>query len=205
MAEYIYEIKNNLHLDVCKHIIEKFEQDKDKCPGRIVSGNIPGGIINPIIKDSTDLPINPSSKKWEDVDKYLSERLKDGIDKYIDYLKKLWTDHDHSFENSQYSSTILFFQKDTGYQIQRITKGGHYVYHSDYAANYKRMVTFIWYLNDLNTEDGGTTEFLTQKVKIKPEAGKIIFFPATWTYVHKGSEVLTDNTKYIITGFLVYD
>ena len=205
MAEYIYEIKNNLHPDVCKYIIDKFEQDENKAPGRTASNNHNVNVIRPEIKSSTDLKINPSFKVWKDVHKYLHERLQDGAYEYMNYLKKMWIDHDNSIANPDVINSIVFFNQDTGYQIQRVSKGQYYVYHSDWDPIGTRSIAYIWYLNDMNSEDGGTTDFLCQKVKINPEEGKLILFPATWTYIHKGSEVLTDNTKYIITGFLTYD
>ena len=206
MAEYIYEIKNNLHPDVCKRIIEKFEQDENKAPGKVVANPRTNEYaINPDIKVSMDLAINPNCKEWMDIDRHLFERLADGKDKYLNYMKKMWDEASNFVIDDKISKGFVSFNYDSGYQIQRISKGGHYIYHNDYAPHQKRTIAYIWYLNTLNQEDGGTTDFLTQNVKIKPEEGKLIFFPATWTYIHKGSEVITDSTKYIITGFLIYD
>jgi hypothetical protein len=36
---------------------------------------------------------------------------------------------------------------------------------------------------------------------VKPEAGKLLFFPATWTYPHRGMMPIS-NDKYIITGWI---
>ena len=79
---------------------------------------------------------------------------------------------------------------DTGYQMQKYTKNeGRYFLHHDFLAddihNIKqyRMVTFLFYLNDV--EDGGETTFPT--FKVKPEKGSVLFFPATWNYVHSGN------------------
>ena len=41
------------------------------------------------------------------------------------------------------------------------------------------------YLNDV--EDGGTTDFDYYKVKIKPECGKTLIWPAEWTHAHTGT------------------
>ena len=54
-------------------------------------------------------------------------------------------------------------------------------------------------MNDI--EEGGETYFYNGKVK--PEAGKLILFPATWTYNHKGNMPKSDD-KYIITGWFSY-
>ena len=61
-----------------------------------------------------------------------------------------------------------------------------------------RHLTFLWYLNDV--EEGGETEFWGQ-YGIKPEAGKLILFPASWTFPHKANVPISSD-KYIITGWL---
>jgi hypothetical protein len=55
----------------------------------------------------------------------------------------------------------------------------------------------ILLLNDVN--EGGETYFIDGKVK--PTTGKLLLFPATWTYLHKG-DIPRSNSKYIITGWL---
>jgi hypothetical protein len=66
-------------------------------------------------------------------------------------------------------------------------------------GNFKliRLLTFIWYLNDVT--DGGETEFINGK--IKPKTGKLLIFPSSWNYYHKGNMPLS-NDKYIITGWI---
>ena len=55
------------------------------------------------------------------------------------------------------------------------------------------------YLNEV--EDGGHTSFNHYGVKIKPETGKTLIWPAEWTHVHAG-ELLKSGTKYIVTGWM---
>jgi hypothetical protein len=40
-----------------------------------------------------------------------------------------------------------------------------------------------------------------QERTVKAEQGKLLFFPADWTYTHKG-EVSNTTTKYILTGWI---
>jgi prolyl 4-hydroxylase len=67
-------------------------------------------------------------------------------------------------------------------------------------GNEKKILVFTTYLNTINK--GGETEFLYQKQKIKPAEGKTIIFPAYWTHTHRGN--ITNETKYIITGWYTY-
>jgi hypothetical protein len=64
----------------------------------------------------------------------------------------------------------------------------------------KRILVFTTYLNTIS--EGGETEFFYQKQKIKPVQGKTIIFPAYWTHTHRGN--ITNETKYIITGWYTY-
>ena len=56
-------------------------------------------------------------------------------------------------------------------------------------------------MNDVEKDSGGTTDFSCGKI-IQPKAGKIIFFPSTWTYYHRG-KTLEKGVKYIATNALM--
>ena len=91
---------------------------------------------------------------------------------------------------------------DSGYQIQKYLKDQEgYIWHQDSSIeknqNRYRVLTFLWYLNDV--ERGGETYFFHGKVK--PREGNLCLFPATWNYNHK-AEIPLSNNKYIITGWI---
>jgi len=54
-------------------------------------------------------------------------------------------------------------------------------------------------LNDV--DDGGETNFKHYGIKIKPETGKTLIWPAEWTHAHTG-EILKSGKKYMITGWM---
>jgi hypothetical protein len=64
-----------------------------------------------------------------------------------------------------------------------------------------RHLVFMTYLNTVKV--GGQTDFLYQKLKIKPKKGLTVIWPASWTHVHKGLE--TKELKYIVTGWYGYN
>lgn len=81
--------------------------------------------------------------------------------------------------------------------------GGYHVWHYENenweVAN--REVAWMIYLNDI--PDGqGETEFLFQKLRVQPKAGRVVMWPAGMTHVHRGNTVF-DTDKYILTGWYI--
>ena len=62
-----------------------------------------------------------------------------------------------------------------------------------------RLLVWMTYLNDVT--DGGETEFPYYGLKIKPEKGKTLIWPAEWTHAHRGCPVGSE-AKYIVTGWM---
>ena len=183
---YIYIKKNNLSKKYCNEIINYFDNEPNKLEG-ITLLNTP----NKDIKNTMDFHISSNTKdpKWKKIDDVLYKILNQNIKDYIQYIDRK-TEIIHK----------IHIGNDTGYQIQRYIKNeGFYIWHEDSNSdkNGNRILTFMWYLNDV--EEGGETSFTS--CKIKPEAGKFVMFPATWSYMHKANKPISSN-KYIITGWL---
>lgn len=182
MDKLIYEIDNSLSKNFTTHLIEKFEKDENKREGVTA-----GGLISSI-KKSTDLLI--TTPEWSEEIEILTHKLDLGIAKYFEtHLKDYGLDY---FSDINYS----------GYQIQRTNPGEYYGWHHDFGfidpALGTRLITYIWYLNDITSE--GYTEFY-DGTKIIPTTGKLLLFPATWTYLHQGVSP-THEVKYIVTGWM---
>jgi hypothetical protein len=94
--------------------------------------------------------------------------------------------------------------RDTGYLWQMYRQNeGYYKEHVD-GSNwvpkvYKRVGAILCYINTV--EEGGETAFRYQDIKVKPEKGGVVVFPATWTYPHQAL-VPTSSDKLIISSFL---
>jgi hypothetical protein len=132
--------------------------------------------------------------EWKTIYDQLECLLATGIYKYFDHLFHRPFTGVACFLRNTFSEGNIDM---TGLQIQRYEVGDFFHWHVDSLSGVNRIFAFIIYLND----NDGCTEFLNGK-KIKPETGKIAFFPTTWTYPHRGQE-LKVGTKYIITGFVV--
>lgn len=81
--------------------------------------------------------------------------------------------------------------------------GGYHVWHSENSGYVMAQRVLVWmiYLNDM--PDGeAETEFLYQKKRIKPTAGTCVIWPASFTHVHRGLTVYSQN-KYILTGWYI--
>lgn len=94
-----------------------------------------------------------------------------------------------------FSSDIKFQQTPPG--------GGYHSWHYENGTIEcaARELTWMIYLNDI--EDGGETEFMYQKRRIKPTVGTVVIFPAGLTHVHRGGFLLGDKDKYIVTGWYI--
>jgi len=189
--EYIYEAHDIIPHALCEEIIEKFENDLDTYKGRIGIGEQD---VNEELKKTRDLCIY-DKPEWKSMYEQIERYLAVGIHKYFEYL----------FHGPFGGITCFIrdtFRDDTdninvsGLQVQRYKVGDFFNWHVDSLSGVNRIFAFIIYLN----ENDGCTEFLNGK-KVKPEPGKIVFFPTTWTYPHRGQEIKV-GTKYIITGFV---
>ena len=90
------------------------------------------------------------------------------------------------------------------WKIQQYKKNeGHYhAWHTE--QNYsrdtaQRLMVSMFYLNDV--PKGGETCFPLSDIKVTPEAGTLVTWPAGWPWVHN-AEVPRSNDKYIITSWI---
>lgn len=86
-----------------------------------------------------------------------------------------------------------------GYNLLKYTKGQQYQAHYDGGTAVGRAISAIIYLN--SDYEGGHLEFPNFKIKIKPEPGMLILFPANYAYKHVAHPV-TDGTKYALVTWI---
>jgi len=188
-SDLIFIKDGALKPDFCEHAIKKFEDDGEAEPGGTGRFNT----YNPTVKQSYDLFIEPANG-WGDEDEVFFKSLTDCYEEYYQNVIEPIPGCD--------GYNMLW---DRGYKIQRTVPGGFYHWHNDFGVGDERhpdfgerLVTFIWYLNDV--DEGGETEFM-DGTKVKPKQGRLMFFPCTWMYGHRGCPPVSNN-KYICTGWL---
>ena len=80
---------------------------------------------------------------------------------------------------------------------------GYHVWHIEHGKgfdNEARALVFSVYLNDV--KEGGETEFLHFSKRVKPKAGRIVIWPASFPYLHRGNPPLSGE-KYLLTSWLL--
>jgi hypothetical protein len=174
---------------------------------------VTAGGMNKEVKDTTDFMVprsmSPTDTKYKELDvqrwkkanDFLERELSRNVKKYIQSLDKINETNENS--DHPFKTFPRPFLSHYEFMIQKYEKNkGRYVYHNDFQSEWPekkyRVITFLWYLNDV--EQGGETE-MWDDFFIKPEAGKLLLFPACWTFPHRGKMPISDN-KYIITGWM---
>ena len=195
MDPYIYINRNSLSSDICKDIIEIYEKTQNKHRATTIGG------LNEDVLRAFQCPIqNITDDEWPTIHSFLLQELTNNLKTYAKVL------------DSQIGDGNIYrhMKDDLKYNEFHINKyesnnGGKYDYHIDRylnkEMNEERHITFIWYLNDVT--EGGETE-IKGNIKIKPETGKLLLFPPTWTYPHCSRPTIS-NDKYAIVGWLLRD
>jgi len=110
-----------------------------------------------------------------------------------DYLQEVPIDQYIQYKNLEFNPM----------KIQKtVPGGGYHVWHIESGHslnNLRRVLVFSLYLNDV--EEGGETEFLYQSVRVKPVKGRMVIWPASFPFVHRGNPPLKEE-KYILTSWL---
>jgi len=174
--------------NLCENIIKFFENNSNLQKKGVTSGNT----INEEVKKTTDITINPDSLKNKDYEIFV---------KYFDHLNQCFMDYkeQHPF--------LKTFIKKIGigpFNIQKYSSGDHFSrLHAERTSvnTLQRLFAWMTYLNDVKEDDGGTTDFDSYNIKVRPERGKTLIWPAEWTHAHYGS-ILKKGEKFIITGWI---
>ena len=168
---------------LCDELVKYFESySTPKLPG--LSND--GVYIN--IKESTDTSLCEPLRSV-----YLIE-LQNCVEKY----KQKYQMCDRAFDSWSVIENINIQKYNPGQWYKK----WHCERDSPKSHNLRRILVFMTYLNTV--DDEGETEFLYQNMKVKPEKGKTLIWPAEWTHTHKGIPSRTE-TKYIVTGWFSFD
>ena len=129
---------------------------------------------------------------------------KDSCDLFFQGLQACYDNYTEKYsvlkDNGEIRGTVMKMQRTS-------PGGGYHVWHSEQGPGNqaRRVLVYMVYLNSLEDNDGGETEFLYQRTRIKPEENLMLLWPAAYTHAHRGNPVLSDKHKYVVTGWFYYD
>lgn len=178
LTNWIGVYDNALPDDLCDWYINTFE-----------ASEVPKGEYNEHWRRCKECSIIDGISRWDDLKRY----IKNTYDKYREEHK---------------NSTL--------YNINTIEAPNLYRYDVDPKnpnifnphvdawnfATATRQISIIIYLNEVI--EGGATTFNELDISITPKKGRILFFPSSFNFFHKGDAPIS-NSKYIIVSWLHFD
>lgn len=205
MDEYILEIPNFVSPELCNEIVRRFENDTRK--KNVPVYYIARGKKHTAGKLSKEL-IMAEHKEYEHLIQPICDLFFQVYDKYIEHLdinfKHLNNDDvAHPYMREVHSEKDVKIV--SGFVLHKINKGESYSWHHDQMwKSGSNFIQMIVYLNTLEEDEGGCTEFINGR-KVKPEIGKVLVYPRSWTFLHRGNKILGNKPKYICTGYFLVD
>ena len=206
--DFIGYYRNLYPSGYCEHLIKEFNRLEEGGAG---SNRQKSENANKHIKDDYQIGIelknhNLISFKTTETDNngFAKEFERDSCDLFFHGLQACYEDYTAKYsilrENGKIRATVMKMQR-TG------PGGGYHVWHGEQGPGPQanRVVVYMVYLNSFDEGDGGETEFLYQRTRVRPEENLMLLWPASYTHAHRGNPVLADKYKYIVTGWFYYD
>lgn len=174
--------------EICDNIIDFFHSKSDwQQPGTTASGE------NQNKKKSTDFCMTVRAA-------FNVENTKEYMKHIAEYAGKY---------SAKYFLDYRYLKFIEPINIQHYKPGeGYFIFHneregfSQRASN--RALVFMTYLNTIEDEGRGGTDFYFQEYTETAVKGKTLIWPADFSFRHKGN--ITHNfEKYIITGWISYE
>lgn len=157
---------------ICDGLVDTFEQYYKK--GLCIERPAPKNYIG------LDIPNTPV------ITEYLVKHLQPCLNEYLN--KYIYANHCERFTVTE--ANIQKYNPEKFYDT----------YHFENSGGIERVTRHLVFMTYLNTIDaGGYTEFFYQNIKVKPEKGLTLIWPAQWTHTHRGS--YTKQIKYVCTGW----
>lgn len=178
----------------CEHLISEFE--------RLVTGGAGinrqnGEGADRHQKDDMQLGLNIK------VHNTLQFNNKDTVDVFFDGLQQCYEAYTNNYsvlKNGKIRASTMKMQRTS-------PGGGYHIWHGEQGNNAQanRVLVYMLYLNTLEPNEAGETEFLYQRTRLQPQKNTMVVWPAAFTHAHRGNVVHGTNCKYIVTGWFYYD
>lgn len=199
MDRFILEVPNFLPHKICRELIDIFKNIEDDLP----SGNLVYKTTN------EDLKKKKPNKEFNLTKSTGIDDINFKLNRYINDLSNLYLNHlEVEFKQNKPPLPHTFvsilghkkFVTPVGWGMQKIERGSFYEWHVDSQPSQSGcFIQVIIYLNTLEPHENGCTEFANGR-KIRPEIGKLVIFPRSWTFPHYGHEVKGEHKFILTTG-----
>ena len=179
----------------CEHLIKEFDRLQANGVG---CNRQDSGDAQRHIKDDHLIFINFKNHSL------LKFEGQDPSDIFFDGLQECYNEYSAKYSVLTSCGNI----RGTSMKMQKTSPGGGYhVWHCEQGSggNSARVVTYMLYLNTLQDNENGETEFLYQQQRVRTEENLMLLWPAAYTHAHRGNPVYGNNSKYIVTGWFLID
>lgn len=188
--EFIYENEKSLLPETCEKLIKMYDK---KCKN--------GGKLSLLKKykiyKNDYMSNDPELKKYKPEISNVLELCMLELSNYHYYLVTNKIDKFHSNNEESVLYNTFSFDYLLNFEIEKINPQKKIKWCMEYHKN--ASVCFTIFLNTLEDHMGGETKFSCGKI-IKPVQGKMIVFPAQWTYIHKNLDIFK-GSKYVLTVY----
>ena len=192
-----------LEPDICDDYVKCFEETLDKDAEEVKKTSICTGPVRPdghqICGSCNCQRMNPMGfGRFENLNRHVMPKFSKIVDKNMEDVKlhqRQWP-NDFGWEEFRMKR---FLVSDGSSEAEQFSE------HVDALSHEgaKRLLILMVYLND--DFNGGETEFPIFGDKIKPKKGRILIFPPTWNYLHKGNPPLGPGyAKYFLMTYVNY-
>lgn len=178
----------------CQHLISEFDRLENFGAG---SNRIQSEGAKRHLKNDHQISL---SFKGHNTQEFQGKNI---VDIFFDGLQVCYEEYCSVFSSLQEGKIRATIMK-----MQRTSPGGGYhVWHGEQGngEHANRVLVYMLYLNTLEPQEAGETEFLYQKERYQPTENTMILWPASYTHTHRGNTVLGERSKYIVTGWFYYD
>jgi len=202
MIERLVFVRDDfMSVEECNALIEHYKHANN-------NGLVNEGVISKFGKTTTDSNLKCSSdwqigrdNQYSQFLSALSKRLNRVI--MEEFLSALSA-------NAEFDARCILNGTNTAYSTFQVQKyaadQGHFrSWHIENIGKRMagRIFSILIYLNTLEEEMKGETEFLLLERKIRPVAGKLLIHPAGYPFVHRGNKPCSSD-KYVLISWLEY-
>ncbi len=184
LEDFIHIEKNAISDELCKQIIEEYDDSDDWKPGTINDYEINEYRKCEVVYLSQEETLERNLKTRKRIDDKLFDIITNHLKKYLEKYNSLG---------------YIQVTEDTGYMLLRYKTGDYVKKHVDTSSDQHRTLSCSLILND--DYEGGEITFFDGQIKPNLKKGDLLIFPSSFTYPHQVLPV-TSGTRYSIITWI---